>query len=68
MSCIIELKTAPDMLGDHPVKQRTHNLRTMGIDNWPCRTNVYPVYYILQNGPVKGIKSSIFGSAIPFNV
>lgn len=55
-----------NMLGDHKVKQRTHNSWTFGIYNWLGRKNAYSIYYISQNGIVKGYKLSIFGSAIPF--
>ncbi|MEP7251329.1 MAG: carboxypeptidase-like regulatory domain-containing protein [Ginsengibacter sp.] len=55
-----------NMLGDHKVKQRTHNSWTFGIYNWLGRKNAYSVYYVSQNGTVKGYKLSIFGSAIPF--
>ena len=55
-----------NMLGDHKLKQRTHNSWTLGIYNWLGRKNAYSIYYVSQNGTVKGYKLSIFGSAIPF--
>ena len=55
-----------NMLGDHKVKQVTHNSWTFGVYNWLGRKNAYSVYFISQNGTVKGYKLSIFGSAIPF--
>lgn len=55
-----------NMEGDHKLKQLTHNSWTFGVYNWIGRKNAYSVYYISQNGVVKGYKLSIFGSAIPF--
>ncbi len=55
-----------NMLGNHKVKQETHNTWTFGVYNWFGRKNAYSVYYISQNSTVKGYKLSIFGSAIPF--
>ncbi|MGH2565461.1 MAG: TonB-dependent receptor, partial [Ginsengibacter sp.] len=55
-----------NMEGDHKLKQLTHNSWTFGVYNWIGRKNAYSVYYISQNGIVKGYKLSIFGSAIPF--
>lgn len=55
-----------NMLGDHKVKQQTHNSWTFGVYNWLARKNAYSVYYVSQNGTVKGYKLSIFGTAIPF--
>ncbi len=55
-----------NMLGDHKVHQKTHNSWTFGIYNWLGRKNAYSVYYVSQEGTVKGYKLSIFGSAIPF--
>jgi len=55
-----------NMLGDHKLKQLTHNSWTFGVYNWLGRKNAYSVYFISQNGTVQGYKLSIFGSAIPF--
>ena len=55
-----------NMLGDHKIRQRTHNSWTFGVYNWLGRKNAYSVYFISQNGTVQGYKLSIFGSAIPF--
>lgn len=52
--------------GNHKVNQRTHNSWTIGVYNLTGRRNPYSVYYISENGLVKGYKLSIFGSAIPF--
>ena len=52
--------------GNHKVKQRTHNSWTIGVYNLTGRKNPYSVYFVSENGVVKGYKMSIFGSMIPF--
>ena len=52
--------------GNHKVHQKTHNSWTVGVYNLTGRKNPYSVYFISENGLVKGYKLSIFGSAIPF--
>lgn len=52
--------------GNHKVKQKTHNSWTFGAYNLTGRLNPYSVYFISENGLVKGYRLSIFGSVIPF--
>ena len=52
--------------GNHKVHQKIHTSWTIGVYNLTGRKNPYSVYYVSQNGVVKGYKLSIFGSAIPF--
>ena len=52
--------------GNHKVHQRTHNSWTMGVYNLTGRKNPYSVYFISENGLVKGYQLSIFGSIIPY--
>jgi CarboxypepD_reg-like domain/TonB-dependent Receptor Plug Domain len=52
--------------GNHKVKQVTHNSWSIGVYNLTRRKNAYSVYFIQENGFIKGYKLSIFGSAIPF--
>ncbi|RYF96503.1 MAG: hypothetical protein EOO00_02525 [Chitinophagaceae bacterium] len=52
--------------GNHKVKQKTHNSWTLGVYNLLGRKNPYSVYFISQNGGVRGYKFSIFGSVLPF--
>ncbi|MCK7555014.1 TonB-dependent receptor [Chitinophaga sedimenti] len=52
--------------GNHKVHQKTHNSRTFGVYNLTARRNAYSVYFVSENGYVKGYKLSIFGAAIPF--
>ena len=52
--------------GNHKVKQRTHNSWSFGVYNVTGRKNAYSVYFIEENGYVKGYQLSIFGTIIPF--
>lgn len=52
--------------GNAKVHQRTHNSWTIGVYNVLGRKNPYSIYFVSENGRVKGYKLSIFGSAIPF--
>jgi hypothetical protein len=52
--------------GNYKVKQKTHNSWTFGVYNLTGRRNPFSVYYVSENGAVKGYKLSIFGSIIPF--
>ncbi len=52
--------------GNHKIHQSTHNSWTLGVYNLTGRKNAYSVYFISENGGIKGYKLSIFGTAIPF--
>jgi CarboxypepD_reg-like domain/TonB-dependent Receptor Plug Domain len=52
--------------GNHKVKQKTHNSWSVGVYNLLARKNPYSVYFIQENGKIKGYQLSIFGTAIPF--
>jgi hypothetical protein len=52
--------------GNYKVKQKTHNSWTIGVYNITGRRNAFSLYYVSENGEIKGYKLSIFGSAIPF--
>jgi hypothetical protein len=52
--------------GNHKVHQLTHNSWTVGVYNFTAQKNAYSVYFVSQNGTIKGYKLSIFGTAIPF--
>lgn len=52
--------------GNHKIHQLTHNSWTVGVYNLTGRRNAYSVYFISENGQIRGYKLSIFGSAIPF--
>lgn len=55
-----------NIYGNHKVHQKTHNSWTVGVYNLTGRRNAFSVYYVSENGQIKGYKLSIFGSAIPF--
>jgi hypothetical protein len=55
-----------NMEGNHRTHQRFHNSWSFGIYNLTARKNPYSVYFLSQNGIIKGYKLSIFGTAIPF--
>ena len=52
--------------GNHKVKQKIHNSWSVGVYNIGARQNAYSVYFINENGKIKGYQLSIFGTAIPF--
>ncbi|MFL5788538.1 MAG: TonB-dependent receptor, partial [Flavisolibacter sp.] len=52
--------------GNHKIKQLTHNSWSFGVYNLMARKNAYSVYFVEENGLIKGYKLSIFGTAIPF--
>jgi hypothetical protein len=51
---------------NHRIKQKTHNSWSFGIYNITGRENAYSVYFLQQQGAIKGYKLSIFGTLIPF--
>ncbi len=52
--------------GNHKVQQKTHNSWTIGVYNLTGRNNPYSVYFISENGQIRGYKLSIFGNPIPY--
>ncbi len=52
--------------GNHKVKQRTHGSWTLGVYNLTARKNVYSIYFVEENGTIKGYKLSVIGTAIPY--
>lgn len=52
--------------GNHKLDQKIHNSWTFGIYNITGRDNPYSVYFVLENGEVKGYQLAVFASAIPF--
>lgn len=43
-----------------------HTSYSLGVYNALARRNVYNVYYVVENGAIKGYQLSIFGTAIPY--
>jgi hypothetical protein len=52
--------------GNHKIKKFKHSSWTIGVYNLTARKNPYSVYFIQENGVIKGYQLSIFGTAIPF--
>jgi outer membrane receptor protein involved in Fe transport len=52
--------------GNHKIKKFKHSSWTLGIYNVTARQNPYSIYFVEENGVIKGYKLSIFGTAIPF--
>jgi hypothetical protein len=52
--------------GNHKIKQLTHNSWSFGVYNLTARKNAYSVYFVQENGFIKGYQLSIFGTIIPF--
>ncbi|MEO7393573.1 MAG: carboxypeptidase-like regulatory domain-containing protein [Chitinophagaceae bacterium] len=52
--------------GNHKVKQALHNSWSLGIYNLSARQNAYSIYFIQENGLIKGYQLSIFGTIIPY--
>ncbi len=55
-----------NMEGNHKLNKKTHNSWSAGIYNLTGRQNAYSVYFVQENGKVKGYQLSIFGTLIPF--
>lgn len=54
--------------GNHKIKKLAHSSWSLGAYNVTARKNPYSVYFVSENGVVKGYKLSIFGTVIPFIV
>ena len=52
--------------GNHKLKQKIHNSWSFGVYNLTFRKNAYSVFFVEENGKIKGYELSIFGTAIPF--
>ena len=50
----------------HKLTLLTHNSFSFGVYNLTGRSNAYSIYYVSENGNIKGYKLSIFGTPIPF--
>ena len=50
----------------HHLTSFLHTSFSMGVYNALARRNAYTVYYVTENGKVKGYKLSVFGTAIPY--
>jgi hypothetical protein len=52
--------------GNHKIKKLAHSSWSLGVYNLLARQNPYSIYFIQENGVIKGYQLSIFGTAIPF--
>jgi len=51
--------------GNHRIKKFKHSSWSIGVYNVTGRNNPYSVYFVQENGVIKGYTLSIFGSPIP---
>lgn len=51
--------------GNHRIKKFKHSSWSIGVYNLTGRNNPYSIYFVEENGVIKGYKLSIFGSPIP---
>jgi CarboxypepD_reg-like domain/TonB-dependent Receptor Plug Domain len=51
--------------GSHKIKQFVHSFWNISIYNVLGRNNPYSVFFVTENGKIKGYQSSIFNRAIP---
>lgn len=51
--------------GNHKIKKLAHSSWTFAIYNVTGRHNAYSIFFIAQNGVIRGYKLSIFAQAIP---
>nr|HVY75962.1 TonB-dependent receptor [Puia sp.] len=54
------------MEGNSRATKLTHNSWSAGVYNLTGRQNAYSVYFVEENGKIKGYQLSIFGTLIPF--
>ncbi len=52
--------------GNHKIKKLAHSSWTVGVYNVTGRKNPFSVYYVSEEGKIKGYKLSVFGHQIPF--
>lgn len=52
--------------GNHKVKQKIHFFWTVGVYNLTSRENPYSVYFVEENGRIKGYQLSIIGTIVPY--
>ncbi|MDB4715009.1 TonB-dependent receptor [Flavobacteriaceae bacterium] len=51
--------------GSHKLKKLAHSFWSISVYNILGRNNPYSVFFVSQNGEVKGLQSTIFGVAVP---
>ena len=51
--------------GSHKIKKLAHSFWNISVYNLLGRNNPYSIYFVTENGQVKGYKTSIFAIPIP---
>ena len=51
--------------GNHKIKKLSHSFWSVSVYNLLGRNNPYSVFFVTEEGKVKGYKTSIFGNPIP---
>ena len=51
--------------GNHKIKKFKHSSWSIGVYNLTGQKNPYSIYFIEENGVIKGYKLSIFGTPVP---
>ena len=51
--------------GNHKIKKFKHSSWSIGVYNLTGQKNPYSIYFIEENGVIKGYKLSIFGAPVP---
>ncbi len=62
----IRADVSVNLEGNHKIKKLAHSSWSMGIYNVFARQNPYSIYFVQENGLIKGYQLSIFATAIPF--
>ena len=62
----IRADVSVNLEGNHKIKKLAHSSWSMGVYNVFARQNPYSVYFMQENGIIKGYQLSIFATAIPF--
>lgn len=62
MRCDVAFNIEPT----HKLTALLHTSFSIGVYNIFARKNAYSIYYVVEDGDIKGYKLSVFGSAIPY--
>lgn len=61
----IRLDVGVNIEGSHKIKKLAHSFWTISVYNVLGRKNPYSLYFVSENGVIKGYKLSVFGAPIP---
>lgn len=62
MRCDVAFNIEPT----HKLTSVLHGSLSLGVYNVFARKNAYSIYYVVEEGDIKGYKLSVFGTAIPY--